>query len=68
MTRIYQYQLLERVWPGLIVEENNLPVRGVRTAQGAAAGRHRHRRWPRLSLCAGAGESRGATAYMNGRR
>ena len=26
MTPIYQYQLLERVWPGLIVEENNLQV------------------------------------------
>ena len=26
MTPIYQYQLLERVWPGVIVEENNLQV------------------------------------------
>jgi DNA-binding winged helix-turn-helix (wHTH) protein len=26
MTPIDQYQLLERVWPGLIVEENNLQV------------------------------------------
>jgi DNA-binding winged helix-turn-helix (wHTH) protein len=26
MTPIYQYQLLERVWPGLIVEENNLQM------------------------------------------
>ena len=26
MTPIYQYELLERVWPGLIVEENNLQV------------------------------------------
>ena len=43
-------ELLELVWPGLVVEENNLQVAGLRAAQTAGAGRHRHRRRPRLPL------------------